>query len=438
MSKIKLFKHQIEALEESKNHNRVAYYFDMQLGLGKTFIGSEKLVELNNGVNLIVCQKSKIDDWIEHFNKYYTNNKWDYCSKELIYDLTNQNNLDNFLANSKASTVLDPYLIIGVINYDLIWRRPELLKLNNFTLLLDESSLIQNSTAKRTKFILKMKPKNVILLSGTPCSGKYEHLWTQSKLLGWDIKKSTYEQQYINWRLLDLGPRMVRIVDKRNPYKNVERLKAKLRENGALFKKTEEVMDLPEQTFINVRCKPIPQYKKFLKDKIIKINDRELVGDTRLTLRLYARMLCGQYNPNKLEALEDLINSTNDRLIIFYNFNEELDQIKSIINDRPISYINGSVKDLTNYENEDDSITLVQYQAGSKGHNLQKANKIIYFSPTEKCEDWMQSIKRIHRIGQKNNCFYYKLITEGTVEEGIYRALERGTDYTDELFREEL
>ncbi len=342
------------------------------------------------------------------------------------------------MANSKASTVLDPYLIIGVINYDLIWRRPELLKLNNFTLLLDESSLIQNSTAKRTKFILKMKPKNVILLSGTPCSGKYEHLWTQSKLLGWDIKKSTYEQQYINWRLLDLGPRMVRIVDKRNPYKNVERLKAKLRENGALFKKTEEVMDLPEQTFINVRCKPIPQYKKFLKDKIIKINDRELVGDTRLTLRLYARMLCGQYNPNKLEALEDLINSTNDRLIIFYNFNEELDQIKSIINDRPISYINGSVKDLTNYENEDDSITLVQYQAGSKGHNLQKANKIIYFSPTEKCEDWMQSIKRIHRIGQKNNCFYYKLITESTVEESIYRALERGTDYTDELFREEL
>lgn len=425
---LKLYDHQKEALELTHGLNRVAYFYDM--GLGKTFIGSEKLIELNNEVNLIVCQKSKIDDWFNHFNEYY---------ESLLYDLTKKIDFFNFLNDSRHSNVPT----IGIINYDLIWRRPELLKLNNFTLLLDESSLIQNSTAKRTKFILKMKPKNVILLSGTPCSGKYEHLWTQSKLLGWDIKKSTYEQQYINWRLLDLGPRpfgprMVRIVDKKNPYKNVERLKSKLRENGALFKKTEEVMDLPEQTFIDVRCKPIPQYKKFLKDKIIKINDRELVGDTRFTLRLYARMLCGQYNPNKLEGLEDLINSTNDRLIIFYNFNEELDQIKSVIKDRPISYINGQIKDLTNYENEDDSITLVQYQAGSKGHNLQKANKIIYFSPTEKCEDWMQSIKRIHRIGQKNNCFYYKLITEGTVEESIYRALERGTDYTDELFREEL
>lgn len=425
---LKLYDHQKEALELTHGLNRVAYFYDM--GLGKTFIGSEKLIQLNNTVNLIVCQKSKIDDWFNHFNDYYD------CS---LYDL--RIDLFGFLYDIPHP---DPrFPIIGIINYDLIWRRPELLKLSNFTLLLDESSLIQNSTAKRTKFILKLKPKNVILLSGTPCSGKYEHLWTQSKLLGWNIKKSTYEQQYINWRLLDLGPRafgprMVRIVDKKNPYKNVERLKSKLRENGALFKKTEEVMDLPEQTFINVRCKPIPQYEKFLKDKIIKINDRELVGDTRLTLRLYARMLCGQYNPNKLEALEDLINSTNDRLIIFYNFNEELDQIKSVIKDRPISYINGSIKDLSNYNNEDDSITLVQYQAGSKGHNLQKANKIIYFSPTEKCEDWMQSIKRIHRIGQKNNCFYYKLITEGTVEESIYRALERGTDYTDELFREEL
>ncbi len=430
---LKLYDHQKEALELTHGLNRVAYFYDM--GLGKTFIGSEKLIQLNNTVNLIVCQKSKIDDWLKHFKKYYASEEMDYCQSDLIVDLTDHKKLERFV---ELSNEYIPHLLIGVINYDLIWRRPELLKLKDFTLLLDESSLIQNSTAKRTKFILKMKPKNVILLSGTPCSGKYEHLWTQSKLLGWDIKKSTYEQQYINWRLLDLGPRMVRIVDKKNPYKNVERLKSKLRENGALFKKTEEVMDLPEQTFINVRCKPIPQYKKFLKDKIIKINDRELVGDTNLTLRLYARMLCGQYNPNKLEALEDLINSTNDRLIIFYNFNEELYQIKSVIKDRPISYINGQVKDLTNYENEDDSITLVQYQAGSKGHNLQKANQIIYFSPTEKCEDWMQSIKRIHRIGQKNNCFYYKLITEGTVEEGIYRALERGTDYTDELFREEL
>ena len=39
---------------------------------------------------------------------------------------------------------------MGVINYELAFRRPELLKLEHFTLMLDESSMITNPTAKRT------------------------------------------------------------------------------------------------------------------------------------------------------------------------------------------------------------------------------------------------------------------------------------------------
>ncbi len=344
-----------------------------------------------------------------------------------VWDLTDKNDIKLFWEDCKFGKV-------GIINYELAWRRPELLKLKDFTLMLDESSLIQNASAKQSKFILKLQPANVILLSGTPCSGKYENLWTQAHLLGWAIKKKTYEEQYVNWTTLETSLKRIKIVDKRNPYKNVDRLKRKLRENGALFKKTEEVLDLPEQTFIEIKCAPVSQYKAFLKDKLITIDQKDLVGDTKLTERLYARMLCGQYNPNKLESLKDLIESTKDRLIIFYNFNEELEKIKEVCQDRPLSIVNGQTKDLTNYEAEDDSITLVQYKAGSKGLNLQKANKIIYFTPTEECENWMQSIKRIHRIGQKNKCFYYKLITRGTIEESIYKALERGEDYTNDLF----
>ena len=76
----------------------------------------------------------------------------------------------------------------------------------------------------------------------------------------------------------------------------------------------------------------------------------------------------------------------------------------------------------------------MQYQAGAKGHNMQKANHLIFYSPTEKCEDYMQSIKRIHRIGQEKPCFYYKLVVQDSIEEDIYKALEKGEDYTNELF----
>ena len=65
---MELFKHQQEALEQTKDLNRVAYYLDM--GLGKTFVGAEKAMSLDKDI-LIVCQKSKIADWKEHFFKYY-------------------------------------------------------------------------------------------------------------------------------------------------------------------------------------------------------------------------------------------------------------------------------------------------------------------------------------------------------------------------------
>ena len=90
---------------------------------------------------------------------------------------------------------------------------------------------------------------------------------------------------------------------------------------------------------------------------------------------------------------------------------------------------------MTAYEEHSDSITFVQYQAGARGKNLQKANKIIYFSLTDSSELFEQSKKRIHRIGQERPCFYYLMICTGTVEEDILHTLEMRKDYTDELFK---
>lgn len=374
----------------------------------------------NNEKNILICQSSKIADWVEHFQRY---------SNYTVFNLMNKKEFTNFISSNQ--------LCVGVVSYQTAWRRKDLLKLHEITLMLDESSLIQNKTAKQTKFILKLDAANVILLSGTPTSGKYENLWTQARLLGWEISESLYQRQYVNWNTIKIpGGQFVKVVDKANPYKNVDRLKSKLREHGATFLKTEDVMNLPEQTFIEINISKPKHYDKFMKDSIVTVNGVELVGDTSLTKRLYARELCGIYSAEKLEAFRDLISSTNDRIIVFYNFKHELFELNMIACecDRPVSRIDGDFKNLGAYEENDNSITFVQYQAGAKGLNLQKANKIVYYSPTVKCDDWMQSQKRIHRIGQQRPCFYYKLICKGTVEEDIYQCLENGVDWTDRLF----
>jgi len=435
-----LFPHQQQALDLTAAHNRCAYYLDM--GLGKTFVGSEKLMGLQARINLVVCQHSKIQDWIEHFKTHY--------SDVAVVDMT---------VKGAVQTVLEwgyGMPVIGVINYELTFRRKILKSLTGFTLMLDESSLIQNETAKRSKFILGLKPENVILLSGTPTGGKYEKLWSQCQLLGWKISKDLFMAQYVETEWFqDNGFWKKKIIG----YKNVDRLKEKLATYGAVFMTTEDAgLSLPEKQVIQVKHPSPPTYDKFRHDWVVQIDtgtlsefeldadfwgsnahcERELIGDQALTRRLYSRQLCGLYNPARYDAFRDLLNSTDDRLIVFYNFTEEMKRMRGIAQgmNRPISILNGETKDLTAYNYKSDSVTFIQYQAGAMGGNYQKANKIIYFSLPESWELWEQSQKRIHRIGQKKPCFYYLLICPGTVEEDILRNLEMRKDYNDNLFRD--
>lgn len=414
-------KHQEDVLKQTEKYNRVAYYLDM--GLGKTFIGAEKMIRFNTRVNLLICQKSKIKDWVEHFAEYY---KYDISA----YDLTNKKQWADFWNNP-----CDFRFRVGIINYELAWRRKDLQQLSDFTLMLDESSLIQNESAKRSKFILKMKPKNVVLLSGTPTGGKYENLYSQLQLLGWTISKELYWKQYIETEWVEQDGFFRKDVV---GYKNVERLKQKLVAHGAVFMKIEEAgISLPEATVIPVRLKTTKEYKQFMKKRVITIDGKELVGDSALTQRLYARMLCGQYNKDKLEAFKDLIESSDDRFVVFYNFTSELEELEAIANElnRPFSLVTGACKRLDEYEQCNNSITFVQYQAGAMGLNLQKANKTIYFTLPQASELFEQSKKRTNRIGQERPCFYYYLICNDSVEEDILATLELRKDYTDELFK---
>lgn len=432
-----LYPHQQQALEELKNFKKCALYWDM--GLGKTFGGSEKMMQLGAKVNLVICQKSKIDDWVDHFQTYYPDYK--------VLNLTCKKSMQCFMEWL-------PYdKLIGVINYELAFRRPELSKLKDFTLMLDESSLIQNENSKRSKFILKkLNPTNVILLSGTPTGGKYERLWSQLHLLGWNIKKQMFYNQYVNYHYDDVNGFPLMVID---GYKNVERLKKKMRQYGCNFLKTDEVFDLPEQIHQTIKIATSKEYRKFRKDSIVIITNNgplpladntekvweptiELVGDTTLTKMLYERQLCGQYNKEKLAAFRDLLESTNDRLIVFYNFDAELEALCKIAweNDRPVAVVNGKQKDLLPYEHVGNSVTFIQYQAGAMGLNLQKANKIVYFTPPLSSELFEQSKKRIHRIGQEKSCFYYYLTCKSSIEEKIYRTLAMRKDYTEALFEE--
>ena len=65
------------------------------------------MLQLNKRVNLVICQKSKVNDWVEHFRQYY--------SKYVVADLTSKKgfelmtytiNNDDFIVGDTINDIL--------------------------------------------------------------------------------------------------------------------------------------------------------------------------------------------------------------------------------------------------------------------------------------------------------------------------------------------
>ncbi|MEC3456193.1 ATP-dependent helicase, partial [Bacillus thuringiensis] len=73
----------------------------------------------------------------------------------------------------------------------------------------------------------------------------------------------------------------------------------------------------PNTNEIPVKIPVTKMYNEFKKHHIIEIGEELLIGDTPAAKKLYLRQLAGSYNEHKLQYIKDLIESTNDRIIIF-------------------------------------------------------------------------------------------------------------------------
>lgn len=417
-----LFAYQQAALDRVSGKRNCAFYHDM--GLGKTFTGAEKLMSDKCWhLALVVCQKSKVADWVDHFRSHYDID---------VLDLTTPDGMENFELSMGHPDLPDA---VGVINYDLLWRRPDIQALRHFAVMFDESSLLQNKSSKRTKAAMRLadRANELVLLSGTPVDGKYERLWTQLNMLGWRIDEKLFWRQYVE---SETTMREGFPITKVTGYKNEERLVRKMKELGCDFLKTDDVIDLPDQRFIRIDVPMSEYYREFAKTNVITAFDREFVGDTVFGDLTAKRQLAAAYSPAKLGAFGDLLGSTGKRLVVFYNFDVELEGLTGELakRGRPYGVLNGKKHDLSPFFDTDDGVALIQYQSGAMGVNLQQADTCVYFSPPLASSLFEQSKKRIHRVGQDRPCTYYELVSKGTVEEKIYDTLAMRRDYTEKLF----
>lgn len=430
-----LYKFQEAALKQIKDRDNVLLAAEM--GTGKTLMSIEQSERWDSDILVCLVLKSTLKQWLDELSSQtgrkvfngYKKTKKDGIKAFIDYDGKKAVVIGYDAYKAKCAALLRDY-----VNKNA----------ERVTMICDESSLIGHVESERTKAVLKSKTQHKILCSGTPCSGgKMENLLPSMKMLGWKMTKEQFLKDYCYvYEWTDPARPWVTIPIIQG-YKNIEQLRAGLKEHGTVFLTMEEAgVELPPETTQQIEITTPAEYKKFMRTGIVEVNGQEIVGENNLTKMLYSRQICSVYNQAKAAAVEELLEQAGDEpVIIFYNWTAEMKILESICErlKRPISVVNGQKRDLTAYEeNRPGTVILAQYQAASMGLNLQEHCRIcIYFSPCLSYSDFEQSKARVHRIGQKRNCIFYTLICKDSVEESIMQTLAERRDYTEQLFTEQ-
>jgi SNF2 family DNA or RNA helicase len=431
---IDLYRHQKVALSYLRSNNYFALF--MEQGTGKTIPALFRIVDLLKSGKieeaLVVAPKSALGAWERDIEKF------DEPIKTMLRDA------------------------ITLINYDKVWRgetkSPYYKKYG--CIILDEAHLIKNRTSRRSKFLLKIACMSDYryILTGTPIgNGQLENIWSLYTFLDPYLNRGYVHSRIFGGAYKVFQDRycILNMYHKPSSYIHVKELQDIINEYSYRVKKV-DCLDLPEKLpdeIIKVDQSEKALYKKLATESAIL--EYEILAENPLSRLVKLRQLASGYlttnegdivelKCEKLNILKELIEGYEDdkKLVIFAEFKYSIRKISWLLKNMKIKYItlDGEQKDKTiwrKFQNDKRIRVIVcQYQTASAGIDLFASDTIIYYEPTLRSTTLEQSRDRIHRTGQNNKCSYIHLLTRGTVEVDIYRALAGYSDFSERLFVE--
>lgn len=147
-------------------------------------------------------------------------------------------------------------------------------------------------------------------------------------------------------------------------------------------------------------------------------------------------------DPSRQTAVMDLMDK-HPRVIIFYNFDYELDILKNIVkayNNRPKNEERAEVAEWNGHAHQPipDSkrwVYLVQYTAGCEGWNCIKTDTIIFYSQNYSYKVMEQASGRINRLNTPyTDLYYYHLKSRSGIDLAINRALKQKKNFNEGRF----
>ena len=314
--------------------------------------------------------------------------------------------------------------------------------------IVDEASSFKSHTAKRFKALAaeSCHINRMVLLTGTPTPNGLMDLWSQIFLLDGGAR---LQKRFTWYREIYFEP------DTRGAYGQVFSYRPKAGAEEAILKKVsdicismkaEDYLTLPDMIFDTVPVVLDPKaekaYREMEKQMVLQLEEDEeeitALSAAALSTKLLQLSNGAVYDEArevhlvhdcKLEALKELIEGLQERgrsALVFYQFQHDLERITKMLRGMPKL----AVRSLDSADAIDDwnigeiDVLLAHPASASYGLNLQQGGShIIWFGLTWNYEQYVQANARLHRQGQKETVIVHHLVSQGTRDADVMKAL---------------
>ncbi|RCH97478.1 DNA-dependent ATPase protein rad54 [Rhizopus stolonifer] len=415
---------------------------------------------------IITCPSSLVRNWANEFVKWLGESR----VQPLVMDKANASSKEKISEikrwGAKQGKMPNPILIIS---YESLRAYSKYLNKSPIGLLLcDEGHRLKNSESKLFQELNSLPVNRRVILSGTPIQNDLSEYYSlldfaNPGLLGTPNEfRRNYENPILRGRDADASEKEREISDEKVAefWKIVSKFTIR-RTNDILTK----YLPVKYEHVVFCKLSPLQEalYNVFLTSPSIKTLLRG-EGSQPLKAITLLKKLCNHpkllnlpedldgcesilpsdYNAqNKLDAsysgkfvvlarmLAKIKKETKDKIVLISNYTQTLDLFESFCKQQQYGFVrlDGSMTtpkrqklvDRFNDPEGDEFVFLLSSKAGGCGLNLIGANRLVLFDP-----DWnpaadQQALARVWRDGQKKDCYIYRFIASGTIEEKIFQ-----------------
>ncbi|WP_303274735.1 DEAD/DEAH box helicase [uncultured Dialister sp.] len=419
------------AIQHIETHKEAALFLDM--GLGKTVIALSAIWDLAfdffevSKVLVVAPLRVARDTWPAEIEK------WEHL-KYMTYSVVVGTEEERRQALLKKALVY----IINRENVDWLVSKSGV-PFRFDMVVIDELSSFKSHTSKRFKSLLKVRPqvKRIVGLTGTPSGNGLMDLWAEFRLLDMGKRLGRYISHYRE-AFFEPDKRNQMMVFSYKPRPGAAKEIYQLIGDMTISMKSLDFLPMPKLIMNEVHVKLSPAEKKVydelrkkmalsiegkeidaanaaaLSGKLLQMSNGAVYDDDHKPIRIHDR---------KLDALEDLVEAANGKpILIAYWFKHDLARMKERLSIREIRFS----KDITDWNEGKIPVAAIHPASAGHGLNLQAGGSVlIWFGLTWSLELYQQTNARLWRQGQKNMVIIHHIVTKGTIDEQVMRALKR-------------